>query len=296
MTEPTAPAGWGIQLSKLWIDSGQPFPVDVKLLALEVTKQRFADPVGLVRPHGVSGIDGMLSKRPKKGDWCISYDETVTVSGRTNFTLAHELGHYLCHRNRHAEFRCGQGNMLDYYGGVSRKLEKEANLFASYLLMPATDFRQQIGDQVISLELLGAMADRYQTSFTATALKWLELTQEAAMLVVARDGFVCWSYPSKLASSSRAYLAPGTEIPPDTMTRLQNATNHLDNKWRSVPPGVWHPFLEAEEAVILSDQFDMTIILVLFRSARMVIHEEEAEHDSYDVLAGRANGDISLNG
>lgn len=65
MTEPTTPAGWGIQLSKLWIASGQAFPVDVRLLALEVTKQRFADPVGLVVPHGVAGIDGMLSMRAK---------------------------------------------------------------------------------------------------------------------------------------------------------------------------------------------------------------------------------------
>ncbi|NMG50031.1 ImmA/IrrE family metallo-endopeptidase [Azoarcus communis] len=290
MTEPTTPAGWGIQLSKLWIASGQPFPVDVKLLALEVTKQRFEDPVGLVVPHGVSGIDGMLSKRAKKGDWCISYDESVTVPGRINFTLAHELGHYFCHRQRQAEFRCGQGAMLDYYGDASRKLEKEANVFASYLLMPATDFRQQIDGQTISLELLGAVADRYETSFTATALKWLEITPEAAMLVVARDEFICWSYPSRQASSKRAYLPPGTEVPATAIERLQTATNHSGNNWCSVPPGVWHPSLEAEEAVIVSDQFELTIFLVRFPSVREVVHEEETEHDSFDVLAGLAQG------
>lgn len=290
MTEPTTPAGWGIQLSKLWIASGQSFPVDVKLLALEVTKRRFEDPVGLVVPHGVSGIDGMLSKRVKKGDWCISYDESVTVRGRINFTLAHELGHYFCHRQRQAEFRCGQGATLDYYGDASRKLEKEANTFASFLLMPATDFRQQIDGQTISLELLGAIADRYQTSFTATALKWLEITPEAAMLVVARDEFVCWSYPSTPAASKRAYLPPGTAIPATAIERLQTAMNHSGNKWCSVPPGVWHPFLEAEEAAIVSDQYELTIFLVRFPSVRDVDHEEETELDSFDVLAGRAQG------
>ena len=180
--------------------------------------------------------------------------------------------------------------MLDYYGDASRKLEKEANVFASFLLMPAIDFRQQIDRQTISLELLGAVADRYQTSFTATALKWLEITPEAAMLVVARDEFICWSYPSKQAASKRAYLPPGTAVPATSIDRLQTATNHSGSNWCSVPLGVWHPFLEAEEAVIVSDQFELTIFLVRFPSVREVIPEEETEHDSFDVLAGRAQG------
>ena len=290
MTEPTTPAGWGIQLSKLWIVSGQAFPVDVKMLALEVTKQRFADPVGLVVPHGVSGIDGMLSKRTKKGDWCISYDEEVVVPGRINFTLAHELGHYFCHRQRQAEFRCGQGAMLDYYGEASRQMEKEANVFASYLLMPATDFRQQIDGQTITLELLGEVADRYQTSFTATALKWLEITEEAAMLVVSRDEFVCWSYPSKLARSRRAWLAPGTTVPEAALVRLKSAANQAGNTWCRVPAGVWHPSLEAEESVIVSDQFELTIFLVRYPEARVVVQNEETEIDAFDVMTDASRG------
>lgn len=282
--------GWGIQLSKLWIASGQPFPVDVKLLALEVTKQRFADPIGLVTPHGVAGIDGMLSKRAKKGDWCISYDDEVVVPGRINFTLAHELGHYFCHRQRQAEFRCGQGEMLDYHGDASKKMEKEANVFASYLLMPATDFRQQIAGQTISLELLGEVAERYQTSFTATALKWLEITEEAAMLVVARDEFVWWSYPSKLAASKRAWLAPGTPVPESALDRLKSAATRVANTWCRVNAGVWHPSLEAVESVIVSDQFELTIFLVRFPEARVVVHDEETETDAFDVMTDSSRG------
>ena len=289
MTEPTTPAAWGIQLSKLWIVSGQDFPVDVKLLALEVTKQRFADPVGVVKAHGVAGIDGMLSRRAR-GDWCISYDADVVVPGRINFTLAHELGHYFCHRQRQADFQCGQGAMLDYYGEASRQMEKEANVFASYLLMPATDFRQQIDGQTVTLELLGEVADRYQTSFTATALKWLEITEEAAMLVVARDEFVCWSYPSKLARSRRAWLAPGTPVSESALDRLKSAANRAGNTWCRVPAGVWHPSMEAEECVIVSDQFELTIFLLRYPEARVVVHDEETETDAFDVMTDASRG------
>lgn len=290
MTEPTTPAAWGIQMSKLWIAAAQPFPVDVKLLALEITKQRFPDPVGLIVPHGIPGIDGMLSKRNKKNDWCISYDEQVVKPGRINFTLAHELGHYFCHRQRQADFRCGQGEMLDYQGEASRKMEKEANTFASYLLMPATDFRQQISGQVVTLDLLGEVAERYKTSFTSTALKWLEITDEAAMLVVARDDFICWSYPSKRASSKRAWLAPGTPVPPSAIARMAAAANRLKNSASPVSAGVWHPTLEAEESIIVSDQFDLTIFLIRYPEARVIVHEEESEGDSFDAVSSLSNG------
>ncbi|QJW78719.1 ImmA/IrrE family metallo-endopeptidase [Burkholderia glumae] len=290
MTEPTTPMGWGIQLSELWIASGQPFPVDVKDLALEVTKQRFPDPVGLVTPHGVAGIDGMLSRREKKGDWCISYDEAVGVPGRINFTLAHELGHYFCHRQRQAEFRCGQVDMLHYDSDVSRKMEKEANVFASYLLMPATDFRQQIDGQIVTLDVLSTVADRYETSFTATALKWIEITDEAAMLIVARDEFICWSYPSKAAAKARAYLAPGTPVPRSVVDRLNTSTCHSGNTSYRVQPGVWHPSLEANESTIISDQFDLAIFLVRYPDARSVDHDEAEETDAFDGMMNLASG------
>jgi hypothetical protein len=283
MTEPTTPVAWGIQLSKLWLASGQTFPVDVKVLALEVTTQRFEDPIGSVVPHGVPGIDGMLSLRAKKDYWVISYDETVSIPGRVNFTLAHELGHYLCHRMEQKRFCCGQSDMLDYNSGSSRKMEREANVFASYLLMPATDFRQQIAGATVSLSHLGMIAARYATSFTATALKWLELTDEAAMLVVARDEFVCWSYPSKSVSS--AYLAPGTPVPESAVARAQGSAKHSGDIVLRVAPGVWHPSLEAEESLIVSDQFDLTIFLIRYPGARSVEHVEEEVGDAVDGMS-----------
>ena len=79
------------------------------------------------------------------------------------------------------------------------------------------------------------------------------------MLVVARDEFVCWSYPSKLASNKRAYLPPGTPVPESATQRLHTSASYSRNSWCSVPAGVWHPSLEADEAVIVSDQFDQAI-------------------------------------
>lgn len=289
MSDPKTPSAWGIQLSKLWMTCGQGFPIDVRTIAIEITKTRFPDdPIGLIKAHGISGIDGMLSKRKSKGDWCISYDEGVTVPGRINFTLGHEFGHYLLHRHLREAFQCGQGEMLSYDSDESKKLESEANKFASYLLMPINDFKNEIAGQDISLELLGHCADRYGTSFTATALKWLEFTEMAALLTVVRDGFVCWSYSSRLAKKHRAYLPPGTPVSQSVLDRLTGCDSNRSNL---VPKGDWHVELEAKEFAIISDQFDVVIFIVLFPTARKPVeHEEEDISDSFDFLSQRAQG------
>jgi hypothetical protein len=287
MSEPTTPAGWGIELCKFWQLAGQALPIDVKLLATEATK-RFADPIGKIKVHDIAGIDGMLIKRASKGDWCIAFDPAIESAGRINFTLGHELGHYFLHRNTSDHFQCGQGDMLDYDSVASRKLEGEANKFASFLLMPIPDFKVQIASEEISLELLGHCANRYGTSFTATALKWIEFTDEAAVLVIAREGFICWSYPSDSARRRGVYLPHGTPVPQVSLDNLARVTGARNNTAR-VPAGVWHPMLEGQESIILSDRFEMAIFLVTFPLANLVEHEEEVIEDSFSLLSKKVN-------
>lgn len=265
------------------------FPVKVEPIALEYT-QRFSDPITKIKGHDVSGIEGMLVKRKQKNDWCILFDETIPISGRINFTLGHELGHYLLHRNELNEFKCGQGDLLDYDSPESRQREKEANKFASYLLMPIDDFRTQIQGQRISVDLLGHCADRYGVSFTAATLKWLEFTDETAMLAVARDDFICWSYSSQSARRLGIHFPRGTPVPPVSRDHIGQQDLDARNDSRRVSQGVWHPTLEAEETVIVSDRFDMAIFLVRFPAGSLVEHEEEKVSDMLDGLSRKAEG------
>lgn len=284
---PSTPSAWGMELSKFWLLAGQPLPVKPKEIALEISKIRFDDPISKIHGHDIRGIEGMLCKNSKGADWFILYDKTVEIQGRINFTLAHEFGHYLLHRALVDRFECGQSDMLDYDSPESKIREKEANCFASYLLMPITDYRQQIESQTVNLDLIAHCADRYDVSVTAAALKWIDLTDEVAIVVMARDDFICWSYPSKKAKKSKIYFPKGTPVPSNSISK--NPSNQSNTSSR-MAPGVWHSTHEAIESVIVSDKYDMAIFLVRFPFADIKDFEDEPETDTVDFLNYKTQG------
>jgi hypothetical protein len=253
-TEPKTPRAWANMLVSVW---GPRFPVDVRQIAFEYSK-RFNDPVLKIVEADVSTFEGALYPLRKKGGWAILYNPSISSPGRINYTLGHEWGHYLCHRtNAPGGFECGTTDVL----GGNRDIEREADLFSSYLLMPLDDFRAQVGSQRISLDLLRHCADRYGVSLTAAALKWIESTRRCAAVVVATNGFVSWFRRSAAAERAGLFFPPGMELPQAsaaTMGPLMAASEGID-----LPPGVWAN-RPVREVAIFADKYEMTISLLVF--------------------------------
>ena len=176
------------------------------------THHRFPDdPITLVKGDVLKGFDGALARAPpgKKG-WGIFYNTAIASPGRINFTLAHEFGHYLTHRDTHSKgLRCGDQDVIRWdseYG----QLEHQANVFSATLLMPLDDFRNHIPDgHQANLDELAFCAERYRVSLIAAVLRWLEYTDRRAVLVVSRDGYILWSKPSRPALRTRAFFRTG---------------------------------------------------------------------------------------
>ena len=283
MIQPTTPRAWANTLAKAW---GPHFPVDVRQIALEYTKQRFrADPIAKIAEAEVETFEGALYLRPQKNCWYILYNPRIESSGRINFTIAHELGHYLLHRSLAQSFECNQRDLIDYGGKDSLKREEEANIFASYLLMPLNDFREQVGHEPATLDLLSYCADRYQVSLTAAALKWLEFTDERAVLVVARDEFILWARSSKSALRSGVFFRKGAPLPAGSLAlaQFQGQTNLRD---AVLSEGVWVANEAVREMAISSDRYDLTIsLLTLGRTSTVSFHEDEKIEDLADDIS-----------
>ena len=87
---------------------------------------------------------------------------------RQRFTLAHELGHYILHKEKNAAFE----DTTFFRGGQMDAIEYAANSFAATILMPETKIKELIeeGNQNISL-----LAEKFNISTSALKYRLEEL-------------------------------------------------------------------------------------------------------------------------
>ena len=287
MTLPTKPKAWAVLLTQMLnvaARAEERFPVRVPVLAGDYTGQVFpTEPIRVVEGRDLPGFEGALIPiRGNKPGWGIAYNSGIRSRGRINWTLAHEFGHYLVHRKlRPAGISCREDDVLRGGGPTGRDIEREADDFAACLLMPFDDYRRQIAPRdVPDVKVLSACADRYGVSFAAATLRWLDYTERRALLVASRDGFVLWAKSSDLALKTGAYLATKRstlEVPAASVAARPNefADPRLPN---ALPRGAWLPE-ETTEMTIFSDQYDMTLSVLLLGDAEPRWRETDPENE-----------------
>lgn len=271
MTEPWTPQRAANRLAKLaevfsaahGVDR---FPVDVPSLALETARIfGWSDPITQVQAANIKGFDGALFPGDGRKEWLLLYNETVSSPGRVRFTQAHELGHYILHRHARDSFQCNDADMLNW-SRDDKDIEGQADLFASYLLMPLDDYRKQVTN-VVDLDLLGHCADRYGVSLTAAILKWLQYTDEKAVLVMSNDGFINWAWSSEPAAKAGAFFRTrNSVIPvPDSSLAAKSEIQH-DRTGTLIHASVWFPHARADtplrEMKIYAEQYGIVVSLL----------------------------------
>jgi hypothetical protein len=290
-----SPERWAIDISVLLntVFGNDRFPVDVPVIAKEYSAQRYpSDPVSLVVGQSLPGFDGALYCAPsgKKG-WGIFYNNAIASQGRINFTLAHEFGHYLIHREAYPQgIRCGEQDVVRWDSAYGQ-IEQQANVFSAGLLMPLDDFRRQIpeGDRV-DLDMISNCASRYRVSLIAAVLRWLQYTARRAVLVVSRDGFILWSRSSKAALTTGAFFrasGPPVAIPADSLAGRQDMI--VDGRVGvELAAGVWLPE-PVREMTIFAEQYDFAVTLLLLENRGGYVRlAAEPEEDVYDRLTSGA--------
>ena len=268
MERDAAAIRWAIDLSLLLNARFGPerFPVDVPRLAVEYSRARYpAEPILKVLGAYLPGFDGALVRsQGARTGWGIVYKDAVSSRGRKNFTIAHEFGHYLLHRQGHPEgFRCSSDDVVRWdseYGQV----EHQANVFAANLLMPFDDYRHEVPhDRAVDFHRLTECAERYGVSLAAASLRWIGYTTRRAVLVCSRDGFILWARSSERALRTGRYFRTSSgpiEIPTSSLAASQDRSIDGKSGVRH-GPGVWFP--EAvQEMTVVSDQYDFALTLL----------------------------------
>jgi hypothetical protein len=255
---------WAIHLTQLLNAANPPdrYRFDIGRLAIETSRTIYrSDPITRIDEENLHGFAGALVPSDSGKRWGIMYQAGQSL-GRTRFTVAHEFGHYLLHRQKYPTGIHSHDADID--GRTKLAIEREANDFASTLLMPLDDFRRQItAKDKPDFDALGHCADRYGVSLTAAVLRWLRYTERRALIVVSIDGFVKWSWSSMPALRTGGFIRTSrgpVALPPESAVGRNQFTAETKTGIDH-PVGVWfnEPVRELSFHV---DKYDLNYTLL----------------------------------
>lgn len=254
-----------------WLDAleavGVPrFPIDVAQIALHVGPDlKWPDPIFKVEAADIPSFEGGLFHLGVQG-WALLYNKNLSSPGRVRFTQAHELGHYMLHRLSQEQFNCSEADMV-HWGEDQHLIEKQADEFASNLLMPMKQFRSETSASVVDLEVLSAASIKFGVSLTAAALRWIKSTTDSAVLVLSRDGFMDWSVSTDKARANGAFFRTrGRTIPLPQDSLAAKAHVASSRLGEHVPLKRWfehaHPDAAVREMKLVCDNHGYTLSLL----------------------------------
>lgn len=135
-------------------------------------------------------FNGMLLFDEEDQHFFIAINEHHQSDIRQRFTFCHELGHFFIDGHRNALIH-GEVPYLSSFTGFSseRVVEREADFFASCLLMPRSravrDYRNH---RRFSFAIIQELSRKYQMSEVATIYRLLHLDLHPLMIVKASNG------------------------------------------------------------------------------------------------------------
>jgi Zn-dependent peptidase ImmA (M78 family) len=193
-------------------------PVDLEALAAtrDIEIQAKADVA--------AGVSGMLLRF---GDtFGIVYATHIPSVGYQRFSIAHELGHYFLDGHAEQLVPDRNGAHQSRAGFASDDiLEREADYFASGLLMPTDLFEREMRRRDDGLDAIVALSELCLSSLTATAIRYADLTRGAVAVIISSATRVEFAFLSEGIKTLKEIRWPrkGSAVPPGTLTSRFNA-------------------------------------------------------------------------
>jgi len=123
---------------------------------------------------------------------------------RQRFSAGHELGHWMIDRGKVASFVCAERVFATEW--VNDNPERRANRYAADLLLPSFMFEPRAKNLEITFTTVELLAQEFQTSLTATAIRLIEYGSFPAMIICSELG-------------RRKWFIPGPDIPREIWPR-----------------------------------------------------------------------------
>ena len=140
--------------------------------------------------------------------------------------------------------------MLSSYKASAPELE--ASYFASALLMPEHLFASRISSTIPTAEVLTSLAQDFNTSLTAAAVRYVDLREDYCALVVSEAGKVRWWRESN-DFKGQFWLDPGTKLSQYTIAGSIFNGNQPPGRPERVDLSAWLPETSLDSDVIVEE-------------------------------------------
>ncbi len=120
----------------------------------------------------------------------IVVNDAARDTAKWRWVIAHEIGHFRQHRGADQFEACTDRDIHTWY--VKSGVEAQANAFAAELLMPEILFKHRCEISRPSLTQIGELASAFQTSLSATALRFIAFSPEPCAVAHSTSGEIDW--------------------------------------------------------------------------------------------------------
>lgn len=218
-------------------------------------------------------LDGCEARIIGHGDEAIITVKADSHPRRKRFSIAHELGHWHHHRGK-----CLACRLEEYQPRSALSPERAADGYAADLLMPYYLFKPLARQQgKLTFKAVNALAEIFNTSRTATAIRLVESDHSPAILVCHGPKGRKWF--------TRAPSVPQKWFPQDSLDSesfafgVQFGRNPDDPNPRKIGADAWFDHrdadrFEVQEQTIRSGP-DETLTLILFNDPKMLDENEK---------------------
>lgn len=164
---------------------------DYDLIDYEIDLFKLGEELGIdiqTQSQKSHGISGALIRNGN--DFLIYYASSINNIPYQRFSIAHEFGHYFLPEHPENIFN-KDGTHFSSAGSSSKDpYEREADYFSTCLLMPKFLFEKEMYKYNDGLEAIKSLASIFNTSLTSTAIRYIELTEAPALLIISSNGKV----------------------------------------------------------------------------------------------------------
>jgi len=213
-------------------------PVDVATLASRLYLS--------IKDAELEGFDGCLVSDGEVG--AIVVNKASTNMQRRRYTIGHEIAHFVLHKpslKARGFFRDGMGDFLNFDCSDWSE-ESEANIFASYLLIPSMLFAEDLGCTKPTFADVERIAHEFDVSLAAAARRLIRASNWRSCVVVSSNGEVIWH---ALSQQFDGWQRPWKNLKDGTAAKLLTLPGTKDHLAEQMPAAFWFEGAVASEQV-----------------------------------------------